>query len=210
MSIPRLLDDVAESAAQQLVGWLASRVGPEGREWVDALSAEAHSINGGWRKLRWSVGGIALIWTLKRRSRMKSTAAAWPPFDLRSVIHSNVLMLFGLGCAALVKPRELLEGFGIARAPWAVYGVLRVYAVFALVLAVFLWTARDWLASPGGRGAVRGLAVTYTLGTLFIFGQQWSVWDGRSGVGLMLGFLLLALSYARSGWRTPAAATSAQ
>lgn len=197
----RFLEAMADSAARHLAASLTRNVDPDGREWIDALNAEMLGIDGGWRKLRWAVGGLPLLWTLKRSRRMTSRTRVKPSFDLRSVIHSNILMLTILGAAAIVTPGELLSGFGIERASWAVYGVVRVYAVFALALAALLWSARDWLISPAGRGGVRGLAATYTLGSLFIFVQQWSVWDGRSGVELMLGFLLLALSYARVGWR---------
>jgi hypothetical protein len=197
------LDSLAAAMARQLVAFLSDRVGDEGREWVDALDVEMHELRGGGRKLRWALGGISLAWTLNRRRIMSLAMSKSPVFDVRSVIHANILLFGILGSAVVLRPDEMLSGFGIPRSsPWAVYGVVRVYAVLALTLAVLLWNARDWLVSPAGRGAVRGLCASYTIGTLFIFGQEWAVWEGRSGVLLMLGFLLLALSYARAGWRS--------
>jgi hypothetical protein len=203
MRAVQALDSLAEAMAQHLVAFLSDRVGIEGREWVDALNAEMHELQGGSRKLRWALGGISLAWTLKRRRVMSLATSRSPVFDVRSVIHANILLFGIVGSAVVFRPDAMLSGFGIPRSsPWAVYGVIRMFAVFALILSVLLWNAREWLVSPAGRGAVRGLCASYAIGTLLIFSQEWGVWDGRSGVLLTLGSLLLALSYAQAGWRS--------
>lgn len=205
------LDSLAEAMARRLVAFLSARVGIEGREWVEALDAEMHELRGGGRKLRWALGGIPLAWTMNLRRVMNLATSRTPVFDVRSVIQANILLFGILGGAVVLRPDALLSGFGIPRSsPWAVYGVVRVYAVLALILAVLLWNARDWLVSPAGRGAVRGLCASYAIGTLLIFSQEWAVWDGWSGVLLMLGLLLLTLSYARAGWRSSVALTPAE
>jgi hypothetical protein len=114
---------------------------------------------------------------------------------VRSAIHMNVALLGILGAVVLVAPTPLLRGFGIADAPYAVYGLVRVLALLALVMAVLLWSARAWLATPDGRPARIALAAAYGTGAAFLFLQQRAVWNGRSGVALFLGFAALAASY---------------
>jgi len=119
--------------------------------------------------------------------------------DTQSALHSairlNVALLVLLGAASLLAPAWFLRGFSIVDAPFAVLGVVRVYAVLALALASLLWTAREWLGSPAGRSGVRGLAIAYGVGTAILFLQQWSVWYGRSGLALMLSCLALCVSF---------------
>ena len=114
---------------------------------------------------------------------------------LDSAIRINVTLLALLGATSLLAPAWFLRGFSVADAPFAVLGVVRVFAVLALALASLLWTARHWLASPAGRSGVRGLAVAYGAGTAILFMQQWSVWDGTSGLALLLSCLILTVSY---------------
>jgi len=114
---------------------------------------------------------------------------------VQSAIQLNVVLLFVLAAASLFAPVSLLRGFGIAGASFAALGLVRVFAVLALALAALVWSARTWLISPSGLGGTRALAVAYGLGSVLLFMQQWSVWYGRSGVALMLGCALLALSY---------------
>ena len=116
---------------------------------------------------------------------------------LDSAIQANVALLVLLGATSILAPAWFLRGFGVADAPFAVLGIVRVYSVLALALASLLWTARHWLASPAGRWGVRGLAISYGLGTTILFMQQWSVWFGRSGLALMLSCLVLCVSYTR-------------
>jgi len=119
--------------------------------------------------------------------------------DTQSALHSairvNVALLVLLGAVSLLAPAWFLRGFSIVHAPFAVLGIVRVYAVLALALASLLWTAREWLSSPAGRSGVRGLAIAYGVGTALLFLQQWSVWYGRSGLALMLSSLVLSASY---------------
>src|ERR1039457_4162621 len=164
------LDSLAAAMARHLVAFLSDRVGNEGREWVDALDAEMHELRGGGRKLRWALGGLSLALILIRRRVMSLATSRSHVFTVRSVIHANILLFGILGSAVVFRPDAMLSGFGIPRSsPWAVYGVIRVFAVFALILSVILWNAREWLVSPAGRGAVRGLCASYTIGTLLIF-----------------------------------------
>ena len=117
---------------------------------------------------------------------------------LDSAIQANVALLVLLGATSILVPAWFLRGFGVADAPFAVLGVMRVYAVLALALASLLWTAREWLSSAAGRPGVRGLAVAYGVGSAILLLQQWSVWYGRSGLALMLSCLALCPSYARA------------
>lgn len=114
---------------------------------------------------------------------------------LQSAIQLNVALLVVLAAVSLVAPVSLLRGFGIVDAPFAVLGIVRVFAVLAVALGAFIWSARGWLTSPSGVGGVRALALAYGLGSVILVIQQWSVWYGRSGVALMLGCAVLAASY---------------
>ncbi len=55
-----LLENAAEYASTRISMWLASRVDPSRREWIDAMRAELDVIEGGWRKLTWVIGGVSL------------------------------------------------------------------------------------------------------------------------------------------------------
>lgn len=121
---------------------------------------------------------------------------------IRTAVVTNVALLALLAAFSLLAPGVLLDGFGITQAPFAVLGLVRIFAVFAVVLAAIVWAARDWLESPAGRAAVVALTVAYAVGAVFLFMQQWAVWYGRSGLGLALGCTELALSYGRTLWQT--------
>ncbi len=69
-------------------------------------------------------------------------------------------------------------------------------ALLLTAWGVLLWGAQEWLQSPAGRSTVGALAAAYGLSALLLFTQQWALWDGRSGVALMLGCAMLGLSYA--------------
>ena len=120
--------------------------------------------------------------------------------SLASAVRLNVVLLGILAAAAILTPVQLLSGFGIANAPWAVFGLVRVFAVFALVLAVVLWGARGWLQSTAGQNTVRALTAAYAASALLLCGQQWAVWYGRSGVSLVFGCAILAASYGRAAF----------
>lgn len=126
---------------------------------------------------------------------MSTTLLPKPTASLASAVRLNVVLLAILAAAAIVTPVQLLSGFGIANAPWAVFGLVRIFAVFALVLAVVLWSARDWLQSKAGQNTVRALTAAYAASALFLFLQQWTVWYGRSGLSLVFGCAILAVSY---------------
>lgn len=117
---------------------------------------------------------------------------------LATVIRVNVALLLGFAAVPLLAPARLLLGFGIIDPPFAVLGVVRVYAVLSIAFAAVLWGARFWLVSPAGRPTVRALMAVYAVGSLFLLLQQMAVWDGRSGLALGMGCGLLASSYARA------------
>ena len=118
--------------------------------------------------------------------------------SVRSAVIANVALLVALAAFPLVAPVRFLDGFGISNASFAVFGLVRIFAVFAIVLAAIVWTARRWLESPAGRPSVAVLTVAYGVGAALLFIQQWAVWYGRSGVALTLGCAVIALSYGRS------------
>jgi hypothetical protein len=126
------------------------------------------------------------------------SVAASSSTAVRSAVVANVALLGVLAAFPVLAPARFLSGFGISGAPFAVFGLVRVFAVLSLVLAAILWSSREWLESEPGRGAVLALTVAYAFGALLLFLEQWSVWYGRSGVGLTLGSALLALSYGRA------------
>lgn len=117
---------------------------------------------------------------------------------VQSAVVANVALLLLLAAFPVLAPDRFLAGFGISNASFAVFGLARVFAVFAVVLATVVWSARDWLRSPAGRPAVVALTGAYAFGALLLFTQQWAVWYGRSGVGLTLGCAALAFSYGKS------------
>ncbi|MFI5233820.1 MAG: hypothetical protein ACHQSE_15080 [Gemmatimonadales bacterium] len=117
---------------------------------------------------------------------------------IRSAVVANVALLVLLAAFPVLTPDRFLAGFGISNAPFAVFGLVRVFAVFSIVLATVVWSARDWLQSPAGRPAVVALTGAYAFGALLLFTQQWAVWYGRSGVGLTLGCAALAFSYGKA------------
>ena len=129
---------------------------------------------------------------------MMSSHAANSASVLRSAVRLNIGLLVMLAAMPLLAPGSFLRGFGIADTSYAVMGLVRVYIAFALVLAIVLWGARDWLQSAAGRATVRSLTVGYAVAALFLLGQQWTVWYGRSGLALMFGCAVLALKYARA------------
>src|SRR6188474_1026034 len=118
-----------------------------------------------------------------------------PTQRLQTVVQGNVVMLGVLATALLLAPGRVLSGFGIAEAPVAVLGLTRVIATMAGILAAVLWGVRESLGTRDGRFALRLLIVAHALGAVLLFAQQWSVWDGRSGVALSLGCALLAVQY---------------
>ncbi len=126
---------------------------------------------------------------------MISAHVTKPSIALKAAVRLNVALLLVLGAIPVLAPGALLRGFGIANASFAVMGLVRVYAVFALLLAILLWGAQEWLQSPSGRFTAGALAAAYGLGALLLFTQQWALWDGRSGVALIVGCAMLALSY---------------
>ena len=63
----RFLDRLGAAAAARLMTWLASRVDPSRREWIEAIGAEFDAIIGGWRKLAWVAGGLLLAWSFSSR-----------------------------------------------------------------------------------------------------------------------------------------------
>lgn len=129
---------------------------------------------------------------------------------VRSAVVANVALLGVLAAFPVLAPERFLSGFGMSDAPFAVFGLVRVFAVFSMVLAAILWSSREWLASEAGRAAVVALAIAYAVGALLLFLEQWSVWYGRSGVGLALGCAALAFSYGRalSSSRAPSASAA--
>jgi hypothetical protein len=62
----RTLDGLAASISRRLIAWICSRVDDSRREWALALSSELASIDGGWRKLGWAVGGLPIAWSFSR------------------------------------------------------------------------------------------------------------------------------------------------
>ena len=126
---------------------------------------------------------------------MMSSHAANSASVLRSAVRLNIGLLVMLAAMPLLAPGSFLRGFGIADTSYAVMGLVRVYIAFALVLAIVLWGARDWLQSSAGRATVCGLSVGYAVSAMLLFIQQRAVWYGRSGVALMFGCAVLALAY---------------
>ncbi len=129
---------------------------------------------------------------------MASTTVTKRTNAVQSAVRINIGLLLVLAAFPLLAPNLLLRGFGITDASFAVMGLVRIFAVLALLLAVVVWGAREWLESPSAQSTVGALAGAYALGALLLFTQQWAVWDGRSGVGLMLGCAVLAVSYGRA------------
>jgi hypothetical protein len=61
------LERLADVLVLRLLSWLHSRVAPESREWLDALTAESECTDDGWQRLRWALGGVRLVFTINKR-----------------------------------------------------------------------------------------------------------------------------------------------
>ena len=128
-------------------------------------------------------------------SRNGQSTRAEPLLD---AIKTNVVLLLVLSAFVLIAPITLLRGVGVENPPFAVLGLVRVYAVLGCVLATLLWQSRRWLCSADGARSVQALVVAHAAGAAFVFLQQLSVWNGRTGVGLFWGCAALAIMYARA------------
>ena len=64
----------ANVLARRLLGWLRRRVEPTSREWLDALAAEAECAADDWQRLRWTLGGVPLVWAINRPRRVNEPA----------------------------------------------------------------------------------------------------------------------------------------
>src|SRR2546430_17232188 len=74
MQMHGFLGRLADGLARQLLSWLHRRVEPGSREWLDALTAEYECADFGWQRLRWSLGGVARVWTNDLRRQTDETA----------------------------------------------------------------------------------------------------------------------------------------
>jgi hypothetical protein len=88
--MPAVLRRFADALARQILNWLHRRVDPGSREWLDALIAESECADGSWQRLRWTLGGVPLVWTINTRSRRDEAG--------RGTMHA----LIGTGVANIV------------------------------------------------------------------------------------------------------------
>lgn len=63
--------------ARALLAWIAGRLHPSRRAWIEALRAELEVIAGGGRQLVWAAGGLRLAW-IEWRAAMLRERRFWP------------------------------------------------------------------------------------------------------------------------------------
>jgi hypothetical protein len=146
----RPFDRVAASASERIINWIAKRVDPAHKQWVEAMHAELYAIEGGWRKLTWVLGGVRLAWSLGRK---------------RGGVHGQVrLPAVGSVC---VSGAILGVGFWFmfTRGFWP---TPRTLAAFEGALALYLF-ATGFLAGPVTKGFVAGGLIGVTSGVLGVF-----------------------------------------
>ena len=144
----RAFDRAAASAAERIIGWIAERVDPSHRRWIEAMGAELHAIDGGWRKLVWVSGALRLAWSLSWRREM--------------VYGQKGLPAVGSTCA-----------FGVVLGVifWFLFthpDRLPTMRGFEAGLAVYLFLA-GFLAGPATKSFAAGALIGLTSGLLGVF-----------------------------------------
>jgi hypothetical protein len=67
------LDRLAAAAARRLLAWIAQRLDPARKTWLEALHAELDMIDGGFAQLLRTVGGLKLVWLDRRQYMLDAT-----------------------------------------------------------------------------------------------------------------------------------------
>jgi hypothetical protein len=144
----RAFDRVASAASERITYWIAERVDPAHRQWIEAMGSELHAIDGGWRKLVWVAGGLRLALSLSWRREM--------------IYGQKGLPAVGSTCA-----------FGVVLGVifWFLFthpGSLPSGREFEAGLAVYLFLA-GFLAGPATKSFAAGAVIGLTSGFLGVF-----------------------------------------
>src|SRR3954471_23238944 len=142
------LGRLADSLARHLLSWLNRRVEPRSREWLDALMAESECADGGWPRLRWALGGVPLVWTINKRSRMdeagRGTMGAFFAAGVANIVAIAgwyAVIIPGTYAAARLFHCQLVfsnHGGGCQEHPFAFGAIAIVGALLGLIIALTL------------------------------------------------------------------------
>jgi hypothetical protein len=167
---------LADVWARQLLGWLRRRVEPESHEWLDALAAESECADDGWQRLRWALGGVSLVWTIKNRRHMNEPARG----TMRGLIVSGVANIAAIagGFAVIIPATYVATQFfrchllfgnqpgGCHEHPFVFASIAICGGVFGMVIAL----------------ALRARFAAYWWAVISVFNTVGSVWYLRSGI----------------------------
>jgi hypothetical protein len=153
----REFEGLAAPASERIMNWIAARVDPARRDWVEAMRAELCAIDGGWNRLAWALGGFRLLWVFGRTGNVIYGQRGFPA--LGSVCVSGAV-LAGVFWFMFVHHYPA-NSTAIAR----VEGVLAVYLF-----------ATGFLAGPARKGFVAGAWIGLASAILGVFGGfvMWS------------------------------------
>lgn len=128
---------------------------------------------------------------------------------LTQLISLNALLFIGLGIAFALYGPLMLAFFGVPDvegmdviAYWNTAAFARLFGAALFGFGLLLWAARGVLASENStvspearRGIVFALVLANLMGVFMAVVQQFSVWQGPAGWGLVALFALLLLGY---------------
>lgn len=95
----------------------------------------------------------------------------------------------------MLYPGLVLELIRLPEPSFPVLALTRTLGCVCLVLAVVLWTARAWLASPAAHSARRALAASYGVTAILLLAQQIAIWTNRAGLAAFVAFTGWAIAY---------------
>lgn len=178
-----LFDTEATRMAERLTAWMQTRVDPSRVEWTMAFRAELDDIDGGWRKLRWAIGGLSLLWSFRRYRAGYAWEAASPRVLARAAYQrrgealafSTTLALVGLLAFVIVVVVPFFRnagasvGFRVPMPSRLALGLLQIPLVWwSLPLAVFAYALRMRRWHVGRVQFIRGLSLLNVLIVAFL------------------------------------------
>jgi hypothetical protein len=99
----------------------------------------------------------------------------------------NGVIAGGYGIALLVATDLILDVYGIAPNPEAVY-MARWFGLELLAIGLTTWLARDAAQAAGGQAIARALTITYGIGVVL------ALWGTLTGLFNVLGWIAVGLN----------------
>lgn len=106
------LDGLASDVADRLLVWTEAHAAPSERPWLEAMRGELASLDSGWSRLAWALGGPWMAWTFTWRWQL-----------LHRLRTSTLGASLGIGGASLLVLVACLRGAGLVAAVLAVGGL---------------------------------------------------------------------------------------